>query len=261
MKILISEKDWNISKFVVGIADCDSEIDEILKLRYDIFNVELDEGIKENEKTQRDVDKFDKYCDHLIVKDTETKQLIATYRIHPSWKMNKDLGFYSATEFDMKKLGLEKRRSTEVGRACIKPEYRGRLVLIALWVGLREYLQKNKVECLFGCASLPKCTQEEASQVFHYLVDSGSVILNGGVSPLPDQKFQILPKNPNGEYRKDLISSLLKGYLKMNAKIMGEPVFDPVFCCYDFFVLLEMDKTDWGFIDSLFNIVNASSRK
>ncbi len=254
MRNLFSEQEWTSDKYEIGIAETDQEIDEVHKLRYDIFNVELDEGIKENDAIKRDIDKFDAHCDHLIVKDSD-KKIIATYRIHPSWKMHKE-GFYTATEFEISKLGLEKRRAIEVGRACIHPEYRSRNLIIAmLWVGIRKYCEHNKVEVLFGVASIPKCTIEELSSLYYDLIKRGFLLDDGRVSPLPDQKADIV-KNPPETYRKELLGSLIKGYMKIGAKLLGAPVFDPIFRCYDFFVLLEMDQVNWDYVDSFSRLLS-----
>lgn len=249
MRRLFDKAEWLNANYDVGIADTPKEIDELHKLRYDIFNIELDEGIKENKTIQRDIDKFDAHCDHLIIKE-KSGEIIATYRIHPSWKMHNE-GFYTATEFEISKLGLEKVRSVEVGRACIHPEHRGKnLIIIMLWLGIRKYCQINNVEFLFGVASIPKCTKEEISSLYYDLINKGHLIEDGSVEPLPEQKAEIIKDAPE-TYRKELMGSLIKGYIKIGAKLIGAPVFDPIFGCYDFFVLLEMKKVNWEYIDSL----------
>ncbi|MFH1223313.1 MAG: GNAT family N-acyltransferase [Pseudomonadota bacterium] len=252
---IFTKSEWSNQKYAIGIANTASESDEVYRLRYDIFNIELNEGIKENERTLRDMDKFDPNCDHLIIKDTASGKIIATYRIHPSWNMHKD-GFYTSTEFNISKLGLEKKRSIEVGRACVHPEHRGNNMLVTMmWVGIRKYCEKNNVEYLFGVASIPKCSIEELSSLYSDLLKKGALIDDGKVTPLPDQKAQLV-SDPPGTYRKELVSSLLKGYIKMGAKLMGQPVFDPVFRCYDFFVLLEMRSVNWTYVDSFSKMLN-----
>jgi len=255
MKELLTKQAWAIKKYTVGIADTEQEMDELHRLRFDIFNVELDEGIKENEAIQRDIDKFDSHCDHLIVKDTATGRLVATYRIHPSWKMHNE-GFYTSTEFDISRLHLEKKRVIEVGRACIHPDHRGNLIIAMLWMAIREYCNDNKVEALFGVASVPKCSIEELSSLYQSLIRRGHLINDGTVLPLEDQRAQMVP-NPPETFRKELLGSLLKGYLKLGAKLVGEPVFDPIFRCYDLFVLLEMNKVNWDYVDSLCKLLSS----
>jgi len=259
MKEIFKQGEWTNQKYLIGLADTASEKDEAYKLRYEIFNIELDEGIRENEKTRRDMDKFDANCDHLIIKDLSIKKVIATYRIHPSWKTHKD-GFYTATEFNIAKLGLDKRRSIEVGRSCIHQDHRCNKAIIAmLWIGMRKYSEMNNVDCLFGVVSVPKCNTEEISSLYQDLLNKGMLIDDGSVTPLPNQKVDLLP-NPPATYRKDLITSLLKGYIKMGAKLMGKPVFDPIFRCYDFFLLLEMKSVNWDYVDSFSKLLNVEGQ-
>jgi len=255
MRPLFTKDEWHHDKYVIGIADNDKEIDAAYKLRYDIFNVELGEGIKENELSKRDIDKFDANCDHVIINETATDNIVATYRIHPSWKMHKD-GFYTATEFDISSLHLEKSRSIEVGRACIRPDHRGGNLLMAmLWVGIRRYCKQNNVDTLFGVASIPKCSAEEITALYNDLVKKGYLIDDGRVTPLPDLKAELVANAPE-VYRKELMGSLIKGYIKLGANIMGKPIFDPIFGCHDFFVLLEMENVNWDYVDSFSKLLN-----
>ncbi|MEI6092168.1 MAG: GNAT family N-acetyltransferase [bacterium] len=257
MKELLTEKEWSISKYSVGMADTAKELDELHKLRYEIFNIELDEGIKENDAIRRDIDKFDANCDHLIVKDRVNNKIIGTYRIHPSWKRHKD-GFYTSTEFNISKLGLEKGRNIEVGRACIHPDHRGNMIIAILWMALRQYCLENKVDALFGVASIPKCEIGELTSLYRHLLDKGHLINDGSVTALPEQRAQLV-SNPPETFRKELLGSLIKGYLKIGAKLMGEPIFDPIFGCYDFFVLLEMKNANWDYIDSLAKLLTVEA--
>jgi L-ornithine Nalpha-acyltransferase len=258
MKELLSKQKYKTAKYSIGIAQTEQEIDELHRLRYDVFNIELDEGIKENEEIKKDIDKFDAHCDHLIVKDNANNNIVATYRIHPSWQIHSE-GFYTSTEFNISKLELEKRRTIEVGRACIHPEHRGNGILAMLWIAIKEYCLSNKVEALFGVASIPKCSIEELSSLYQNLVKKGALINDGRVTPLPDQRAELISTPPE-EFRKELLGSLIKGYLKIGAKLMGEPVFDPIFRCYDFFVLLEMNKVNWDYVDSLAKFLSIDSK-
>ncbi len=246
---LFNKNEWKNDKYIIGLADTHDEIDQVHELRYDIFNAELNEGIKENESIKRDIDKFDAACDHLIIKEQASGEIIATYRIHPSWKIHDD-GFYTATEFNISSLNLDKIRTIEVGRACIRQGHRvGKLLVPMLWIGFKRYCEKNNVEALFGVASVPKCSAQELTSLYNDLVEQGALIDDGTVTPLPEQAAELVKDAPK-DYRKEPMGSLIKGYIKMGAKMIGKPVFDPVFGCYDFFVLLKMKDVNWTFVDS-----------
>lgn len=249
MKQLLTKEKWPNKKYSVGIANTKEELDELYRLRFDIFNIELDEGIPENVKTKKDIDEFDKYCDHLIIK--HDNKIIATYRMHPSWKMDKKLGFYTATEFDISKLELEKGKNLEMGRACIHPEHRGNMLILALWFGIREYCFSNKVEKLFGVASIPRCSEEDLVALYNHLSEKGFVVQTNLVKSLNPVNLE----NKGGVFNKELISSLLKGYLKLGAKIYGEPVYDPIFRCYDLLIILDIKHLDWSYLESIAKVL------
>ena len=81
------------------------------------------------------------------------------------------------------------------------------------------------------------------------LVAKGALIDDGRVIPRPEQEAKLV-KNAPKKYRKELLGSLIKGYIKMGGKLLGRPIFDPIFGCYDLFVLMEMKDANWAFIDS-----------
>lgn len=253
MRTILNSSDISKLKFQVGIADSPKEIDEVYKLRYDIFNVELEEGIKENECIKRDIDAYDEYCDHLIVKDKDL--IIATYRIHPSWKMNKSLGFYSETEFNIKKLNFHNKKVIEVGRACIHKDYRANILLALVWTALRQYGEENNIEGFFGVASVHKCSIEEVSALYYNFLKNKQLIDDGTVLPLDELKVTLTDYKEDA-FKKELIGSLLKGYIKMGTKLYGKPVYDKIFGCYDFFIYLDMKEANWEYIKVLTSLIN-----
>lgn len=251
---LLKDEKLENSKYKVGIANNEKEVDEVHKLRFDIFNTELDEGIKENEKIKRDIDKYDKYCKHLIVTTKDTNEIIATYRMHPSWEMNKDLGFYTSSQFDISSLKLEKGNNLEIGRACIKKDHRGsNLIILLLWLGIKEFCKQNNVENVFGVASIPKCNTKEISSLYNILKEKK--LIDNNLKVISLIKVELIP-NYTKDYRKDLFPSLLKAYIKMGAKIVGEPYYDPIFGCYDFFTILNMKTANWTFLESMFKLID-----
>ena len=55
------------STYDVKIADSLSEIEKALRLRYEVFNLELNEGLQSSYDSGFDSDVYDTFCDHLIV--------------------------------------------------------------------------------------------------------------------------------------------------------------------------------------------------
>ncbi|MEM7278676.1 MAG: GNAT family N-acyltransferase, partial [Pseudomonadota bacterium] len=152
---------------------CDpAELDRIFRLRFEVFNLELGEGLAQSYASMRDTDAYDPYCHHLLVEDIASRQLVGTYRLL-SRANSIGCGFYSDNEFvlsDLPQSVLD--RSVELGRACIRYEHRNSRVLFLLWLGLAQYLQATSARYFFGCCSLTSQSFDEAWQVMQYLEEN-----------------------------------------------------------------------------------------
>ncbi len=235
-----------LSPFKIRLAQSAKDRDEAYKLRYQIFNEELGEGIPENALTKRDTDRFDAHCDHLLVE--RNGQVVGTYRLMPSSQVNKDLGFYSETEYFIKNLPLDFNKSLEMGRACILPEYRKQATLVCLFCGIRHYMNLKGCHSLFGLASLPIMSHENALATFEEIKKMGRVLEVNGVDPIPSMRI------PSGTKIGDnpQIPALLSVYFQFGAYICGEPAYDPVFKCHDVLTILKLDEVGdktWDFFD------------
>jgi len=65
--------------YLARFASTRSEIDSALRLRFEVFNLELDEGLPNAFTSGRDTDEFDRVCDHLIVDHLPTGRVVGTY--------------------------------------------------------------------------------------------------------------------------------------------------------------------------------------
>jgi len=141
--------------YAVRYARDPRELDELLRLRFRVFNLELAEGLEASYRTGRDLDRFDAQCHHLIVLHRPSGRIIGTYRIQTTQMAEAAGGFYTATEFDLSRLPREILDSAvEVGRACIEREHRLKPVLFLLWKGLARYMEHNRRRFLLGPCSL-----------------------------------------------------------------------------------------------------------
>jgi putative hemolysin len=175
------------ARYAVRFVQNAAEFDAVLKLRFEVFNLELGEGLEESYMTQRDQDEFDLSCHHLIVVDKKSEQVIGTYRMQTYEMASAANGFYSAAEFDLMRLPDEIiKNSVEVGRACIAQAHRNGRVLFLLWRGLAVYMMLMKKRYLFGCCSLTSQDPHEGKQVMDYLQANGHVHPDLRVLPQPD---------------------------------------------------------------------------
>jgi len=221
------------------LAQNDADREAIFRLRFEIFNQELNEGIKANEATGLDQDDYDQYCDHLMILQGE--RVVGTYRLLPGRKRPAS-GFYSEEEFHLAGLGVDPEESVELGRGCISPEYRKQATLMNLLFGLSVYMDVKSARYLFGCGSLPLMTADDAEATYEELRTRGKIVDKSGVAPRETHAFR-------GDASKGTpqIPPLVEVYMAFGAQIIGRPAFDPIFGCYDLLVFIDKEKrSDWG---------------
>ena len=210
-------------RYCVRFAQSAVDVDAALKLRFDVFNLELGEGLSGSFETQRDEDPFDCHCHHLIVEHNETKQVVGTYRMQSFEMASAGIGFYSAEEYDF--CGLPNRvlrESIEVGRACIAAGHRNSRVLFLLWRGLAMYMTHTQKRFLFGCCSLTSQDEAEGNKVMGQLEQPGYVC----IGKIPGRPGRLkLPR-------------LFKIYLDHGALVCSLPAIDRQFKTIDFLVML-----------------------
>ena len=230
-------------EYKVALAETPEQIDEVLALRYKVFNIELKQGLESSHLTGRDRDKYDEFCDQLIVIDIKTNKIVGTYRLHRFDRALEGHGFYSQAEFDLTKLLDANLRILEIGRACIDNEYRDGSVMNALWYGLASYMQFFDLEYTCGCVSLStESTAETASLIYHYAKENNKLVhekwrvepnKNNQVIGFDDQlNIEITPKT------KRLLPPLMRGYFAISCKLGGAPAYDHEFKVIDFFIFL-----------------------
>ncbi len=66
---------------------------------------------------------------------------------------------------------------------------------------------------------------------------------------LSPEKYRVRPLNPwdpatAGRHRRTTVPPLLRGYLRLGARVCGPPAHDPDFGVADFLVLLGLDQMD-----------------
>ncbi len=221
-------------KFSVFLVDNEVSKRACLKLRYDIFADELGANLL-SEQDGVDKDKFDDHSQHLAVYDNSSNEIVATTRLLNNSGSMKTNGFYSETEFDISNIVNQPYQFTEVGRTCIHPDYRCSSALPMLWQGIARYIVENKIDYLFGCASIPFSNGDKyLRSVMHHLRDKH----------FSQPELRVFPRIPvrieDAEpYADDaILPTLLKAYLRQGAVICGEPYWDAAFGVADVFVLL-----------------------
>lgn len=238
------QQTFSDARYAVRFVQNAKEFDAVLKLRFEVFNLELGEGLEESYVTQRDQDEFDPSCHHLIVADNKSEEVIGTYRMQTNEMAAAANGFYSAAEFDLTRLPEEViKNSVEVGRACIAQAHRNGRVLFLLWRGLAVYMMLMKKRYLFGCCSLTSQDPHEGKQVMDYLQAHGHVHPDLQVQPQPD--FVCYPNDLVAQREIAVkIPRLFRIYLEYGAKVCGPPAIDRRFKTIDYLVMLDIAALD-----------------
>lgn len=224
------------SSLSVALATSAEEIMEAQRLRYKVFAEEMGAQIKGQQGL--DIDGFDAFCDHLLVRDDATQQVVGTYRILNPMQAMLAGGYYSAGEFDLSRLAPLADRTVEVGRACVHADYRSGGTITMLWAGLAKYMMARQYEYMIGCASISMHDGgHTAASLFNSLRDDY----------LSPAEYRVFPHNPLPIDALDqsltvTCPPLVKGYLRLGAYICGEPAWDPAFNTADMLVLLPLSR-------------------
>jgi putative hemolysin len=228
------------SHYIIKLAETEEEVDAALKLRFEVFNLELNEGLDSSYATMRDEDQFDKQCDHLLIIEKKSGNIIGTYRMQTFNKAKQGLGFYSNGEFclDM----LPKRiisKSVELGRACIHKDYRNKKVLFLLWRGIANYIHFSKKRYLFGCCSLTSQNAIEGLSLLQQLKNDNHMHPKLKLNAQMGYELPDLSTLGNQQVAVEM-PSLLGMYLRYGAKVVGNPAIDREFKTIDYLVLLDV---------------------
>lgn len=235
-------------KLEVRLAENREEVEQTLALRYEVFNTELGEGLPESAETQKDRDKYDDHCDHLIVVDRARNDLIVgTYRILRTSVARQGIGFYSDNEFDLSYIYNLDDEVAELGRACVHLDYRDGSVLPLLWAGLAWYVQKFNCRYMMGCGSIHSTDPALASRIYAYFREKKWLSEEFQVQPTADYRMEGF--DPNATLTDSTavgaeVPALIKGYVRAGAKIGSTPALDKVFKTTDFFILFDSQKVE-----------------
>src|SRR5574343_1072628 len=216
------------------------EVREAQRLRYAVFAGEMGARLS-TPLAGHDIDLFDDYCEHLLVRDVATRQVVGTYRVRTPAQSRRVGSTYSDTEFDLVRLRGVRSKMVELCRSCVHPDHRHGGVIMALWGALAEFMVRNQLDTMIGCASIPMLhngvvSGDLAASIWHQLRKTHLAPIEYRVFPrlpLPvDELDQTLAVEP---------PALIKGDLRLGAKILGAPAWDPDFNTADLPMMMRID--------------------
>ena len=219
------------------------EVRAAQRLRYDVFAGEMGARLS-GDLPGHDMDLFDDFCEHLLVRDAATGQVVGTYRVLTPAQAKRAGSFYSDTEFDLKRLRFLREQMVELGRSCVHPDHRQGGVILALWGALAEFMHRNQLDTMIGCASIPMAHDgpqgrveggHAAASIWHQLQQTHMASVAYHVRPrlpLPvDRLDTSLAVEP---------PALIKGYLRLGARVLGAPAWDPDFNTADLPLMMRL---------------------
>ena len=220
----------------ISLAESEEKLRGAQRLRFEVFNLEMDEGLEQSVESGLDQDEFDPVCDHLIVELVATGEVIGTYRLQTGLIAGEHFGYYSEREFGFEPFEPFRDGILELGRACVAKDHRNLAVLGLLWKGLARYARHNGSRFMIGCSSLTSRNPADGTALYNSLppkwiapapyrtVPHAELICVGGSEPSSP------PEVPR----------LMKGYLLQGAQVCGPPALDREFGTIDFLTIMDV---------------------
>ncbi len=227
------------AELFVRVAQSNDEIIAAQRLRYQIFTEEY--GATLHSPVQGlDCDRYDQYCNHLIVINNLNGEVIATTRLLEDADVPLTGGFYSESEFDLSTIHRMPGKKLEIGRTCVHRDYRAGATLALLWSGIARFVLERRFDYLLGCGSI---------SLINGFTDAWSITRQLLLTNALDPELQVKPHHPLPETGipdgyQAAIPALIKAYTRLGASIGGEPCWDPDFQCADLFILLPISALE-----------------
>ncbi|PWL19746.1 ornithine-acyl-ACP acyltransferase [Falsochrobactrum shanghaiense] len=248
-----------IGSLEVRLANSWDAVEAAQELRFRVFFEEMGARSTNIEEVEsRDADRFDAVCDHLLVYDTalpvpEHKQIVGTYRLMRSDQAAQTGGFYSADEYEVQRLVLSRPelKLLELGRSCVKAEYRSKRTVEVLWQGAWAYCRRHAIDVMFGCASFHGVVPAAHALGLSFLHHNCRATPDWDVSALPQryQAMDLMPKEAiNNKVALFSMPPLVKGYLRLGAMIGDGAVIDEAFGTTDVFIIMPIERISSRYI-------------
>jgi putative hemolysin len=215
------------------------EVRQAQRLRFAVFAGEMGARL-DTPQPGHDIDLFDDFCEHLLVRDENTREVVGTYRVLTPAQARRVGSTYSDTEFDLTRLRGLRERMVELGRSCVHADYRHGGVILALWGALAEFMVRNRLDTMIGCASIPMLHNGIVSG--HAAASIWQQVSQAHLAPI---EYHVRPRLPLpvDELDRTLAvepPALIKGYLRLGAKVLGAPAWDPDFNTADLPMLMRI---------------------
>lgn len=212
-----------------------------------------------------DVDRFDEHCDHLLVREDNSGEIVGCYRMLPPPGAIAAGGLYTATEFDVGGLDALRPSLVEMGRAVVREDHRNGGVVLLMWAGILAYLDRCGYDFVTGCVSVPVAGAGDTAPGSQ-IRGVRDFVRRRHAAPAEYTVFPYRPVTVEGRTLNDIdppsrvsIPPLMRGYLRLGAQVCGDPAHDPDFGVGDFPALLDKRQADVRYLKRLRSVGAASA--
>ncbi len=227
-------------RYVAGFANSPRCVEAALRLRFEVFNLELNEGLASSIETGLDRDRYDDQMTHLVLMEQTSGRIVGTYRMQTAGEAARGGGIYSAEEYDLAPMAPYLDESVELSRACLAADHRNFRAMIALWLGIGAYMNAHSQRYVFGCCSL---TTQDPNDGWRALktIREGNCIH-------PDLWMRARASNSCGAPEREndpglgpalKLPKLFRTYLKLGCLVVSEPAIDIAFGTVDFLIFMD----------------------
>jgi putative hemolysin len=263
-----NDKTDTVPRYTLLLSTHSALIDAAQRLRHDVFTAEPGFRVTASDPgfdAGRDADRFDEYCDHLLVRDDHTGELVGCYRMLPPAAAIAAGGLYTATEFDVAGLDPLRPSLVEMGRAAVRADHRTGAVVLLMWAGILAYLDRCDYDYVAGCVSVP-LTGDDDVPPGAAIRGVRDVVRRRHAAPAQYTVYPYRPVIVDGAALDDIdppanvaVPPLMRGYLRLGAQICGEPAHDPLFGVGDFPALLDKRRADVRYLSRLRSVGAAAA--
>ena len=239
-------------------------IEAAQRLRHDVFTSEPGFALA-GAADGRDADRFDEHCDHLLVREDNTGELVGCYRMLPPPGAIAAGGLYTATEFEVQGLDSLRPSLVEMGRAVVREDHRNGGVVLLMWAGILAYLDRCGYDYVAGCVSVP-VRGAESETPGSQIRGVRDFVLRRHAAPPEHTVYPYRPVILDGRGLDEIdpparvsVPPLMRGYLRLGAQVCGEPAYDPDFGVGDFPALLDKRRADTRYLRRLRSVGAAAA--
>ncbi len=239
-------------RYIAGFATSARSVEAAQRLRFEVFNLELDEGLASSVSTGLDRDEFDAQMTHLVLLDRESGRVVGTYRMQSTEQARRARGIYAAIEYELGVLEPHLDAAAELGRACLAADHRNFRAMIAMWLGIGVFMNAYNLRFVFGCCSLTTQDPDDGWRAMRVLREGKCL----HPEILVRAKAHSSCGPPEREFAADLgpaikLPKLFRTYLRLGSEVVSEPAIDRDFGTVDFLILLDGKKVALSRLDVL----------